>query len=209
MADVRTVICGSPQQNGKCGGAASRLAGLLRLRLPQDEVREFPVAACRIHPCIGCNLCAKLGKCAIRDQMDDVIAALSASRELFAVCPVYFAGPPAQMKALLDRLQPFYYRAAAEGPKRPAHLLVVGDGGDPHGFDPLVGTFRSALSVAGFSLDDVVPCIGMKRRSVLAQADSLVERACAGGGGGRRPGTAPHAAPAAGAGAAAGEGPAS
>ena len=41
-----------------------------------------------------------------------------------------------------------------------AKLMVVGQGGDPHGFGPLETIMRSALAVAGFRLEEVLPCIG-------------------------------------------------
>lgn len=175
MADVLAVICGSPQRNGKCDNAANRLAGLLRERFPKADVRGFSVASQRIAPCIGCNACAKTGRCVMHDDMDAVLCALGEATRLFVVSPVFFSGPPAQMKGLLDRLQPLYYTQEFMGLGRPAHLVAVGEGGDPHGFDPLVGCCTSALSVAGFALDDVVACIGMNRRQLFACVDSLVD----------------------------------
>jgi multimeric flavodoxin WrbA len=86
--------------------------------------------------------------------------ALDEADELHVVSPVYFAGPPSQFKALLDRLQPHYWKNTRTLPKRPAYLHVVGEGGDPHGFEPLVTICRSALSVAGFTLETVTPYIG-------------------------------------------------
>ena len=92
--------------------------------------------------------------------MTEVRKHLDAADELIMVSPVYFASAPAQMKALLDRLQPYYWSALREGPRRPAVLHVVGEGGDPHGIAPLVGTVRSALAVAGFELELVLDWVG-------------------------------------------------
>ena len=64
------------------------------------------------------------------------------------------------MKALLDRFQPLFSTYDPKAPKRPAKLMVVGQGGDPHGFGPLETIMRSALAVAGFRLEEVLPCIG-------------------------------------------------
>ena len=44
--------------------------------------------------------------------------------------------------------------------KRPATLHVIGEGGDPHGFDPLVGEAKSALACAGFRLERVLNWVG-------------------------------------------------
>ncbi len=111
----------------------------------------------------------------MRDGMEQLLAVLQETAELYIVCPVFFAGPPAQMKAVLDRMQPLYYTDARTHPKRPANLLVVGGGGDPHGFEPLVGIMRSALSVSGFSLDRVEVSIGEDLQGTLSRAEVLCE----------------------------------
>jgi len=111
----------------------------------------------------------------MRDDMDCVISALDDSVELFVVSPVYFAGPPAQYKSLLDRLQPRYWTCARTRPKHLAHLIVLGEGGDPHGFGPLEVCTRSALSCAGFRLEDVFPCIGADRNLDAFLADLRID----------------------------------
>lgn len=95
--------------------------------------------------------------CVIGDDMPAVRRHLDAASELIVVSPVYFAGAPSQLKALLDRLQPYYWSDARRcGAKRPAVLHAVGEGKDPHGIEPLVGSVRSALAVAGFELAEVL-----------------------------------------------------
>lgn len=95
--------------------------------------------------------------CVIDDDMSEVRKHLDAADELIVVSPVYFAGAPSQLKALMDRLQPYYWSGVRrQTHKRPLILHVVGEGGDPHGIDPLVGTVRSAFAVAGFSLSRVL-----------------------------------------------------
>lgn len=112
----------------------------------------------------------------MRDDMDRVIAALDESCELFIASPVYFAGPPAGYKALLDRLQPYFWTFERGGERRPAHLLVSGAGGDPHGFDPLVVCTRSALAVAGFRLETVTAAIGTGAAGACAAVPRWVGR---------------------------------
>lgn len=160
MADVRTIICGSPQAKGKCALAAGHLRDALQERFPKDQAHLFSVISMDVAPCVGCNACLDGGRCVFEDDMDALIRVLDRTDELFVVCPVYFSGPPSQMKAVLDRLQPYFAGFDPNRPKRPARMLVVGDGGDPHGFAPLETIVRSALSVAGFRLEAVVPCIG-------------------------------------------------
>lgn len=98
--------------------------------------------------------------CFMSDDMKVVREHLDAADELIVVCPVYFAGAPSQMKALMDRLQPYYWSNLRKADKRPMTLHIVGEGGDPHGFDPLIGSVRSAFAVAGFALDSVLDWVG-------------------------------------------------
>ncbi|WP_165247940.1 flavodoxin family protein [Adlercreutzia sp. ZJ141] len=98
--------------------------------------------------------------CVIGDDMQEIYPLIDAADELVVVSPVYFAGAPSQLKALLDRLQPYFWTNARKGVKRPATLHVVGEGGDPHGFDALITVVKSALAVAGFRLDTVLDWVG-------------------------------------------------
>ena len=113
--------------------------------------------------------------------MRELYALLDDADELVVVSPVYFAGPPAQLKALLDRLQPYFWSDARADAKRPAVLHVVGEGGDPHGFEPLVGIVRSALACAGFALLTVYDWVGKidGDGQITAEAD-VRDAACEG-----------------------------
>ncbi len=101
-------------------------------------------------------------QCVISDEIAEVRKHIDAADELIVVSPVYFSGAPAQLKALLDRMQPYYCSnlRSRTRERRPLTLHVVREGGDPHGFDPLIGVVRSALGVAGFKLERVLDWIG-------------------------------------------------
>ncbi|WP_041225197.1 flavodoxin family protein [Cryptobacterium curtum] len=177
MADSHLVMCGSPA-DGICRRAAQTALHLLAEQHPTDEVKLIDVAALNMSWCVGCNRCKDLGRCFMRDDMDEVIATLSRASSLSVVAPVYFAGPSAPYKALLDRLQPLFWNrmhnAGKTDVRRSARLLVVGQGGDPHGFDPLVVCTRSALAVAGFLLDVVEACIGQDAEEILRRVPAWI-----------------------------------
>lgn len=162
----RLIISGSPRARGRSAGVAEALRFAFEDGAPDDRVDVVSLADVRIAPCTGCETCAgNLGRhelyCIISDDMMRVREQLNACDELVLVSPVYFAGAPSQLKAFLDRLQPYFYANWRAKPKRPASLHVVGEGGDPHGFGPLVGEVRSALAVAGFSLETVHDWVGL------------------------------------------------
>lgn len=105
---------------------------------------------------------ASAHQCVFDDDGATVRKHIDAADELIVVSPVYFAGAPAQFKAILDRMQPYYWSNICSYTKerRPMTLHVIREGGDPYGFDSLVTTVRSAFGVAGFQLERVLDWIG-------------------------------------------------
>ncbi len=196
----RVILHGSCRADGRSAALADELFNACIEECPEDGVSIVSVSSTVVGPCIGCDECRALSEepihvfqegdpllpqetvvesealfhhCVIDDDMDEVRKHLDAADELIVVCPVYFAGAPAQMKALLDRLQPYYFTDLRTRPKRPAVLHVVGAGGDPHGFEPLIGSLRSALSVTGFTLELVLDWVGKIRADgeITAEAE--------------------------------------
>lgn len=172
----RLIIVGSPRTDGRSAHLANMLFETCIEECPDDELALAPVSTLSVAGCTGCDACrdniaklVELGEealdddfapCVIDDDMQEIYELIDAADEITVVSPVYFAGPPSQLKALLDRLQPYYWTNARVEEKRPAVLHVVGEGGDPHGFSALVSIVRSALAVAGFRLETVFDWVG-------------------------------------------------
>ncbi len=150
------VIVGSPREDGKCTQLAQALRAQLHVcgfKCCLYSLAKYPVAACN-----GCGACSLTGECVITGDgfgvlsrhMDSCVAAI-------VVAPVYFAGPSAWLKAALDRCQVYWARRymlkCPMPPMRPAHLVAVGDGGDPFGFEPLATICKSALNSTGLRLE--------------------------------------------------------
>ncbi|MDR1016958.1 MAG: flavodoxin family protein [Coriobacteriales bacterium] len=161
------VISGSPRCGRSQAAAKAKCAELAARGILAHTffLSERQVIACR-----GCNHCTRSGACVLLDQNDDWAGLedlLGASDALFLYAPVYFAGPPAQLKALFDRFQVFWARRycladpkeiSKVTQKKPAelHILHGNDQHDQHGFDPLIGICRSALNIAGFKIEAVI-----------------------------------------------------
>lgn len=186
----RLIIVGSPRTNGRSAHLANMLFETCIEECPDDELALAPVSTLNVAGCTGCDACrgniAKLvefgeealdddfAPCVIDDDMQEIYELIDAADEITVVSPVYFAGPPSQLKALLDRLQPYYWTNARVEEKRPAVLHVVGEGGDPHGFSALVSIVRSALAVAGFRLETVFDWVGKIDENGEITADAEV-----------------------------------
>lgn len=159
MSEGFLVINGSPRANGR----SARLERLLLSRLgsdyPDEAIDVFRVSDTPIRGCVGCGYCEQASTCVMDDEMAALVERLLSVRAVFVVSPIYFSGVPSQLKALLDRLQPLFFRRmrkleVGEGvpPKRLLVLYLVGEGGDPHGFEPAIKECKSAFNLADLSL---------------------------------------------------------
>ncbi len=144
---------------------------------PEDELFLVPISEIEVGPCVGCNTCREKTevtfktddgseytelrpRCVFDDDMQTLYDLLDEADELTIVSPVYFSGAPSMLKCLLDRMQPYFWAQTRKQPKRPATLHVLGEGGDPHGFDPLVSEVKSSIACAGFRLLTVFDWVG-------------------------------------------------
>lgn len=177
------IIVGSPRSRGVSARYASELAE--RLKAEGNRVTLWRVSDHRVGGCIGCEGCRGGNySCVIRDDMRVLYSLLDQAERIEVVAPVYFAGPTSQLKAILDRLQPYWEKrrgpaalpGSAEAPKRPVRLHVVGAGGDPFGYDALVTIVRSAFGAAGFALADVVDRVGWGQPAAESQKQIISAR---------------------------------
>ena len=150
------IVCGSPRERGKSAKLAHALAGSFNsygVSPTIFELAKYPVAACT-----GCNCCSASGECVIVGDSFNVLSKhMDSCDAAIFVSPVYFAGPSGWLKAALDRCQVYWARRYVlhrPMPKtRPAHLIAVGEGGDPFGFEPLVTICTSALNSTGLRIE--------------------------------------------------------
>jgi len=79
------------------------------------ETVKIQVAQKNILPCIGCNSCMKTGQCVIQtdDMFSEIYPLLQKADIIVAATPVFFYGPSAQLKALIDRTQALWSRKYA------------------------------------------------------------------------------------------------
>ena len=153
------VINGSPRANGRSSRIERLLLSRLHCDYPGEVVDVFRASDTPVRGCVGCDYCEQASTCVMDDEMAGIIGKLLSARAVFVVSPIYFSGVPSQMKAVRDRLQPLFFRRMRkleEGqgvpPKRPLVLYLVGEGGDPHGYEPAVTECKSAFNLADLSL---------------------------------------------------------
>ena len=101
-------ILGSP----RIGGNVDLLldAALQGAQEAGATVEKIVLNDLSIRPCQACGGCNETGRCVLRDDMDQVYAALARLDGLVLATPVYFGGVTAQTKAMIDRCQALWAR---------------------------------------------------------------------------------------------------
>jgi putative NADPH-quinone reductase len=131
------------------------------------RVVKFQVNDLNVRPCQGCGACYETGRCVIRDDMDQVIAALEQMDAIVVASPVYFGGVTAQLKAVIDRCQPLWARKyvtktpVADDNRRRDLLLLSVLGADKQamveGLRVNVKTFHDVLTLDGTYAELIFP----------------------------------------------------
>jgi protein-tyrosine-phosphatase/putative NADPH-quinone reductase len=74
------------------------------------RTQHLDVARKNISPCQECGTCDKDGFCPIDDDMQQIYPLLRQADVIVMATPIFFYGPTAQMKALIDRSQALWAR---------------------------------------------------------------------------------------------------
>ena len=166
------VGCGGCNGGAEDAGVVAGAEGAGAADAPQGVCAGAKSTAAQDAAVAGAEEAPRPPRCVIEDDMSYIYENIEAADEIILVSPVYFSGAPSQLKALMDRLQPYYAQtaaareaAAAKGKtfktaKKPLTLHVVGEGKSPRGYNALVETASAAFAVAGFKLDLIADWVG-------------------------------------------------
>lgn len=99
---------GSPRKNGNTSAILSAFLDQAEKLGADTEYLDVPRE--KISPCIECGTCEKEGFCSIKDSMQEIYFQLRRADIVVMGTPVFFYGPTAQLKALIDRSQALWAR---------------------------------------------------------------------------------------------------
>ena len=139
------MLNGSPKKNGNTATALKEMEKIFAQE--GIQVATVQVGGQNIRGCIACNSCARTGRCAFDDIVNEVAAAFENSDGLVVASPVYYASANATLVALLDRL--FYSTGFDKTMKVGASVVAARRGGLSATFDELNKYFTiSGMPVA-------------------------------------------------------------
>lgn len=98
--NILGIVC-SPRKEGNTEFLVKEV--LNAARKAGASVELLKIAGMKIAPCDGCQSCTKIGKCKIKDDMDNVYGKLQGADGIIIGTPVYFWSVSGQAKVLIDR----------------------------------------------------------------------------------------------------------
>jgi len=151
---------GSPRKKGNTSTLLSAFLTEAE-RLGADTV-HLDVPKRNITPCIECGTCERDGFCPVEDDMPEIYAQLWRADIIIIATPIFFYGPTAQMKALIDRSQALWARRYVHKLRDPLSkwrkglVLAVGATKGENLFEGLNLTAKYFFDALGASFEDVL-----------------------------------------------------
>ena len=128
-----------------------------------------------IRPCVDCRACKKGDLiCVLNDDMPKLYKTIDAADVIILATPIYWYGPTAQMKLLIDRLRPYVASRRLEGKK--AYLIAPSEEG-PSACGPLVDSLKMSYKYLGLVYGGEALVTANEKGEVAAKMEEL-EKAC-------------------------------
>ncbi len=151
------------------------------------DVEIYRTHDLNIQPCTGCGECAKLGRCVINDEFQDIFNRLIACDGIVFASPLYFMNVPACGKALIDRCQAFWSAKKRlkldlfDGRKRFGLLVScsgagAGPGGSPV-FRGIEDTMTYVFDALGAEMMESLLFPRIDKKGIIAEFPAALEQA--------------------------------
>ncbi len=126
-----------------------------------------------ILPCLDCRRCKRSESgytCALMDGMKEIYPMLENSDCIIFGTPIYWYGPTAKMKLLIDRLRPFIANGKLKG-KKGAVVVPSEEGSECCG--PLMEMFRMSFDYLGMEMAGSILAKAYERGEILERPEEL------------------------------------
>lgn len=162
-------LVGSPRKNSNTDLLVSAvLTGAAKNKHITQKVYLYNV---EIAPCVDCKACKKDDfQCVLNDDMQKLYPKIQNADVIVFGTPLYWYGPSAKMKLLLDRLRPFIASKKLKGKKA---VLVVPSEEGADACNHTVGMFNMSLGYLEMTLISVLLPKASERAEVKQQPDVL------------------------------------
>lgn len=169
------VLTGSPRRNGNSDRLADAFtAGALSIG---HEVTRFDAARKKIGGCIACKTCWNKDKpCSFQDDFDELAPLLEAADMIVFSTPIYWFSFPAQIKAVIDKMNAYLGKSC----RRPLRikeslLLVCGADEGMEIFEGIIVTYRQIAKYMNWEDKGVLAVPGVSEKGDIGATDVLAK----------------------------------
>jgi multimeric flavodoxin WrbA len=145
-------VNGSPRKSGNTSFLLSKVEeGIVDQNVSIDNIHLYDK---EIQPCIDCRACKKGNLvCTIKDDMQTIYEKLENADLMVIGTPIYWFGPTAKTKLMLDRFRPYFGNKKLMGKKA---VLVLPAGTGEKDCDLTIEMFKRSFNALGIELIDSV-----------------------------------------------------
>jgi multimeric flavodoxin WrbA len=142
MAKKILILSSSPRKGGNSDTLCDEF--MKGAKDAGHNVKKISFNGKEINYCNGCNFCSTndFTKCAIKDDMIQILDEMLASDTIVMATPLYFYTMCAQMKTIIDRCYACYTRIA----NKDFYFIITAADGGVHALDRAIEEFRGFLA---------------------------------------------------------------
>lgn len=161
------ILSGSPRKGGNTETLCSKFTE--GAKDAGHDVETVRVCEKDIHFCTGCDSCVKSGRCVYKDDMEEIREKMLDADVLVFSSPVYFYTISAQIKALIDRMVPFYTKLD----NKQVYIIVAAADPDESMLELAVDSFRGLTRdcMEGAVEKGVIKATGVWERGAVDATD--------------------------------------
>ena len=175
MANILAII-GSPRKGGNTEILVSQIAA--GAASAGAQVETVHLGGLHIRECDGCHACWRGRPCSKDDDMRAVYEKIAASEIIVFGTPVYWYGPTALMKAVIDRF--VYFNCEANRPMvrgKWAAVAVVLEETHEETWRPVVEFFEKSLAYLEMDLAGTIVAPGVGEKGAIRREPQRLEEA--------------------------------
>ncbi len=165
---MKTVILfGSPRKDGNTHALVDAFARVIREK--RHEVNVLYLGDMNLSPCRGCLACLEKGECAIDDDMEQVKRHIGEAEVVVYATPIYWFGPSAQLKLVMDRSIAFMdpdYNSRVKGKKAVTLITCADESHDT--CQPALDMFTKTFDLLGMPYTAHVEALGCADKGKVA-----------------------------------------
>jgi multimeric flavodoxin WrbA len=153
MSTDIVVVTGSPRLKGNSELLAN--AFIEGAKEAGCSIAKFNASEMEINGCTACEYCfANKGRCAQKDDMQEIYRALHQAKILVFASPIYYYGFTSQLKAVIDRLYASYGRKNFFSIKATILLLTCEE--DAVAAEPAISQYNAIIKYLGWQNKGII-----------------------------------------------------